>query len=262
MSSKLDFDEKASRQVELIYSTPDMVGQRGRVLQTLELKPGERVLDIGVGPGFLSYDMALSVGPKGRVVGTDISENMLEMSRKRCADQPWAKFQTADATELSFPDEEFEVAVSTQVLEYVQDVDTALSEIWRVLRSGGRVAIIDTDMKSFIWHSTDKARMDKILKAWDEHLANPHLPRTLTLKLRNAGFAVQGREIIPMFNPEYHENIYSHGMMDLISSFVPGRNGVTKEEVEAWAEDLRELGERGEYFFSLNRYLFLAVKLG
>ncbi len=72
MNDKLDFDERASRQVELIYSTPDMVGQRCRVLQALELKPGERVLDIGVGPGFLSYDMALSVGPKGKVIGTDI----------------------------------------------------------------------------------------------------------------------------------------------------------------------------------------------
>jgi hypothetical protein len=63
-----------------------------------------------------------------------------------------------------------------------------------------------------------------------------------------------------MFNPEYHENTYSHGMMDLISSFVPGRNGVTKEEAEAWVDDLRKIGEKGEYFFSLNRYLFLAVK--
>ncbi len=124
------------------------------------------------------------------------------------------------------------------------------------------MAIIDSDMNSFIWHSSDKDRMDKILKAWDEHLADPHLPRTFSPKLKNAGFTVQGHEIIPMFNPEHHENTYSNGMIDLIASFVPGRNGVTKEEAQAWAEDLRELGEKGVYFFSLNRYLFLAEKPG
>ncbi len=121
---------------------------------------------------------------------------------------------------------------------------------------------MSTDMKSFVWHSSDEARMEKILKAWDEHLAHPHLPRTLAAKLRGAGFSLQGREIIPMFNPEYHENTYSHGMINLIGTFAVGRNGVGKEEAEAWAEDLRALGERGEYFFSLNRYLFLAAKPG
>ena len=48
--------------------------------------------------------------------------------------------------------------------------------------------------------------------------------------------------------------------MGLIAAFVAGRRGVTREEAEAWAEDLQALGKAGEYFFSLNRYLFLAVK--
>ena len=47
-----------------------------------------------------------------------------------------------------------------------------------------------------------------------------------------------------------------------IESFVPGRRGLTREEVDAWAADLRALGERGEYFFSVNRYLFVTVKPG
>ncbi len=65
-----------------------------------------------------------------------------------------------------------------------------------------------------------------------------------------------------MFNPEYSEDIFSRWILDYMVGFLGGRDGVTQEEVEAWAEDLRELGARGEYFFSLNRYLFLAVKPG
>ena len=48
--------------------------------------------------------------------------------------------------------------------------------------------------------------------------------------------------------------------MFAIQSFVAGRQGVTKAEADAWAADLRALGEAGEYFFSINRYLFAAVK--
>ncbi len=50
--------------------------------------------------------------------------------------------------------------------------------------------------------------------------------------------------------------------MNMIVDFTPGKRGVTQEEASAWAEDLRRLGEEGSHFFSLNRYLFLAMKLG
>ncbi|MEE9241058.1 MAG: methyltransferase type 11, partial [bacterium] len=63
-----------------------------------------------------------------------------------------------------------------------------------------------------------------------------------------------------MFNPECNENTYSHGIMGLIAAFVPGHEGVTEEEAKAWTEDLRKKGEEGAYFFSLNRYMFVAVK--
>ena len=49
--------------------------------------------------------------------------------------------------------------------------------------------------------------------------------------------------------------------MQLIANFVPGRRGVTEEEAAAWLADLQDLGARGEYFFSINRYLFLARRI-
>ena len=84
MSSGLQFDEATSRKVEALYLTPDVVAQRCQVLKALELKQGERILDIGSGPGLLAYDIAASIGREGRVCGIDISEDMLTMSRRRC----------------------------------------------------------------------------------------------------------------------------------------------------------------------------------
>jgi arsenite methyltransferase len=61
----LQFDEETSRKVESLYLTPDVVAQRRQVLKALQLMKGERVLDIGSGPGLLAYDMAAPVGSAG-----------------------------------------------------------------------------------------------------------------------------------------------------------------------------------------------------
>ena len=139
MSGRLEFDEETSRRVEAVYLTPDVVAQRCQVLKALELTAGERVLDIGSGPGLLAHEMAAAVGPEGRVCGVDISEPMLAIAKKRCSAQPWTEFHTADATSLPFPDASFDAAVATQVYEYVADIrPPSRSSIGSRVRAAGR----------------------------------------------------------------------------------------------------------------------------
>jgi arsenite methyltransferase len=82
----------------------------------------------------------------------------------------------------------------------------------------------------------------------------------MSSRLRHAGFQVDATKIIPVFNTAYDTNTFSNQLIDSIVSFVSGRNGLTRDEAEAWAGEIRLAGTRGEYFFSLNRYLFLAKK--
>ena len=260
MSSGLQFDEEVSRKVEALYLTPDVVAQRCQVLKALQLREGEQVLDVGSGPGLLAYDMAASVGRDGRVCGIDISEDMLTMSRKRSADQPWTEYRRADATNLPYPDASFDAAVSTQVYEYVSDLPRGFAELYRVVRSGGRVVVMDTDYGSLVIHTQDEARMKRVLSAWDEHFVHAGLPRTLSRHLRDAGFAIHHREVIPMFNPEYHDNTFAKRALGIMASFAVGRRGVSQEEATAWFDEFAELGKQGRFFFSLNRYLFVAEK--
>lgn len=256
----IDFDEEMSRSIEALYLTPEVMAQRGRVMHALQLTTGERVLDIGAGPGLLAHDIAAVVGPEGLVCGIDASEAMVAMSRRRCADQPWTEFRTADATKLPFADGIFDAAASTQVYEYVPNVPAALTELYRVLRRGGRAAILDTDYGSLVIHSEDTVRMARVLSAWDEHFAHAELPRTLSRQLREAGFALRERTAIPMFNPEFGNNTYGKGLLALMASFAVGRNGVSENEANAWFAEFAELNERGAFFFSLNRYLFVVDK--
>jgi hypothetical protein len=95
------------------------------------------------------------------------------------------------------------------------------------------------------------------MTAWDEHLADPYLPRKLPRLLREAGFTLEQCVAIPLLNYGYDPDAFSAGLIGMIAAFVPGRRGVTEADAQAWAADLQNLGE--DYFFSLNRYVFLAI---
>lgn len=262
-SSQLQFDDAAARGMEAMYLTPDVVGQRARVIDMLQPKPGEHVLDVGVGPGLLAHDLARMVGDSGRLVGIDPAPAMLKMARTRLAAMPWSECVEGSADALPFGDGAFDAVVSTQVYEYVTALPKALSHVHRVLKPGGRVLILDTDWRSLVWHSSDAARMDRVLKVWDDHLADPHLPATLGAALRRAGFVVTRVEIVPMLSPHWQPVSYAAGMMRSIRGYVAAngaRHGLGEDEVQAWYDDQLRLIERGEFFFSLNRYAFMATR--
>jgi ubiquinone/menaquinone biosynthesis C-methylase UbiE len=254
----LQYDRAAAERLVAIYLTPDVAATRARVLEALALQPGERLLDIGTGPGFLAAAAAETVGPSGHVCGIDVSEPLLAYARKR-AGASWLEFRYADATALPLDGGGFDAAVSMQVLEYVPEVDAALAELARVLRPGGRALVVDTDWDSIVWHARDRARADRVLAAWAAHCAHPHLPRTLSRRLARAGLAVEAQWIMPLFNPAFDAETYSNRMIDLIVPFVSGRD-VAAADAAAWADDLRGDGRAGDYFFSLNRYVFQARK--
>jgi len=239
----LEFDEETAKQVEATYQAPDVVEQRRATRAILALQPGEHVLDIGSGPGFLAAEMAAEVGPEGRVVGLDPSESMLAMGARRGAP---VEYVEGDAIALPFADETFDAAIATQVYEYVADMPAALSEARRVLKPGGRLLILDTDWDSVVWHSTDRERMLRVLEKWNDHLADPYLPRRLPGLLRDAGFDLHEATIIPILNRGQADDL-SRGILPVIANFVGDQE---------WAADLQSLGE--DYFFSLNRYVFTA----
>ena len=260
MADTFSFDGAAARRVERVYLTPDIIEQRRATRELLGLRSGESLLDVGCGPGFLLWEMAHEVGALGRVVGVDVSADMLTLARNRCAEQKIISLEEANALSLPFADETFDVVVSTQVYEYVADIATALTEARRVLRTGGRMLIVATDWESSVWNNSDDARMARVLEAWREHGADSRLPRTLPKRLRDAHLTLDRVAVIPIINLEYDPNTYSQSMIAVLAKFGVGRQGFSAQDLQDWADDLKSYGERGEYFFSVNRYAFLARK--
>ena len=168
----MPFDERAARRIEAVYATPDVAATRAAVLGALEPRPGERIVDLGCGPGYMARELALAVGPGGRVHALDLSGPMLALARRRCRDLPAVGLAAGDMTALALPDGSVDAAVALQSLAYVPDVARAIGEIARVLRPGGRAVVLDTDFASVVWHGRDQARVDRILAAYDAHVAH------------------------------------------------------------------------------------------
>ena len=110
------------------------------------MAPGDHVLDIGTGPGYLAFAAAKMVGPGGRAVGIDASPEMIERALARAEHHgSRAEYAVASAEALPFDDASFGVVVSRLVFHHLPGElkSQALAEIARVLKPGGRVVIVD-----------------------------------------------------------------------------------------------------------------------
>ena len=256
------FDERALEQLEVMYRTRDAVRRRRLVRDALGAKAGDSVLDVGCGPGFLSAEILEDVGATGAVVGVDSSATMLAAAMRRCAGLGHATFHEGDAVSLPVEDESFDRAVCVQVLEFVPNVQAALGELFRALRPGGRVLVWDIDWSTLSWHSTDPLRMQRMLQAWDRHLAHPTLPRTLAPALRRAGFDDARAEGHAFTTTALDPERYGGMALGVVERFLSGLSDVDQGEAKAWAEEQRDLGARGEYYYSVTQVCFTARRAG
>ena len=109
------------------------------LLAEAALEPGDRVVDLACGTGLVTFPAAEQVGPNGRVVGTDISEQMVVTAREEAKRRGLAaEFARMDAEALKLADAAFDVALCCLGLMYVPDPGRALAEMRRVLVPGGR----------------------------------------------------------------------------------------------------------------------------
>lgn len=258
--SQLVFDEQAARELEALYQIGDARRRRATVQATLAAAPGERVLDVGCGPGFYCAELVAAVGKAGAVTGVDSSPAMLALAARRCAGHENVELLEGEAVALPVADESFDAALSVQVIEYVAEAERALSELHRALRPGGRVLVWDIDWGTLSLHSEDPARSERVLRAWDEHLAHPSLPCTLGSLLRSAGFEDVTMSAHPLATLGADPDSYGAAIVPFIGAFAAGRAGVREEQAAAWVEEQRRLAERGEFYFACTQLCFTAGK--
>jgi demethylmenaquinone methyltransferase/2-methoxy-6-polyprenyl-1,4-benzoquinol methylase len=118
---------------------------RERTVDRLGELAGARALDVCCGTGDLALELAGRVGPDGNVIGCDFSEPMLDLAREKAAAGPGARvrFEWADALSLPYDTAGFDAVTVGFGVRNFADLDRGLAELARVLRPGGRLAILE-----------------------------------------------------------------------------------------------------------------------
>jgi ubiquinone/menaquinone biosynthesis C-methylase UbiE len=223
------YNEEESKRTEQAYLSPEIERQRQRTIEVIDPQPGEKIVDVGCGPGLLAHELAPAVGDTGRIIGADSSAAMLELAKKRCAHLPNIEFVECDATDLEVDEASADLVTCTQVLLYVTDVEKALEEMFRILKPGGRVIIMETDWRGTVLHSYYEDLTEKIIEAWDRAVPSPRGGFSMAMMAQSAEAACE-------------------------------QGIVTASEAQSWLEELSQLGAEDAYFFCVNRFLFSAVK--
>lgn len=142
------------------------------VLDRVGIRPGERVLELGPGPGTFTLDAARRVGPAGRIIAVDIQPQMIAQVERRVREAGLTNVEThvASAYELPLEDASVDRAFLVTVLPEIPDQGRALAELHRVLKPGGVLSIT-------------------------EEFADPHypFPSETIRRIEAAGFRLQQR---------------------------------------------------------------------
>jgi ubiquinone/menaquinone biosynthesis C-methylase UbiE len=155
------------------------------------LRPGESALDVATGPGVAALLAAESVGPSGRVLGIDISDNMVALAAERARARALAQlsFERHDMEATGAPDATFDAVLCAFGLMFAAERQAAIDELHRVTRPGGRLSVV-------VWGQRASCRWAELFSIVDRHVDSDvcpmffafGVPGALARGLERAGF--------------------------------------------------------------------------
>lgn len=231
--------------------------QQRVLLEGAELKPGQRVLDLGCGPGFFATGLAGIVGGSGHVDGVDINARFVADANRR-THQPNVKFHHVKDHRLPFADATFDRVIMKNVLEYVPDVAVTLAEVFRVTKPGGRAHIIDSDWGFLLVEPWGKARTEAFFDAAAPAFNERYIGRKAAGALRSAGFAPAKVKISAFADQVGNGLNVLTNMVGYIRTFAT----MPLATAEDMLEEARAAVPEGRFLFCLPQFLVTAERPG
>jgi ubiquinone/menaquinone biosynthesis C-methylase UbiE len=198
----------------------------GNPLAIAQLQAGEVVLDLGSGGGIDCFLAAKQVGPEGKVIGLDMTPEMIKLARRNAKKTGATNvdFRYGEMEEIPLPDQSVDAVISNCVINLSPDKDAVFREVFRVLRPGGRMnvsdIVIDGDLPQPIRDSLD---------AWAGCVAGALDESDYLSKIRAAGF-----EDVQVLSRDYSE-IGEASEWEDVQLLVAGPDGKIAEGEEAQA---------------------------
>ena len=153
--------DKLAKVYDLIFG-PTLHPGRLQAIQRMDLQPGERVLEVGVGTG-----INLNLYPREcAVTGIDFSSSMLEKARERANGRPNVRLVQMDAADLKFADNSFDIVYAPYLISVVPDPITVAREMRRVCRPGGRIVFLN----HFLSPNLILSRLERLISPFTIHI--------------------------------------------------------------------------------------------
>jgi ubiquinone/menaquinone biosynthesis C-methylase UbiE len=217
----------------------------------LELRPGERVIEVGCGLGDNARELASLVGPQGRVVALDASEAMIDEARKRSVSSNLPiDFVTGDAYCLKFSDNTFDACWVERVLEHLADPARAIAEMVRVAKPGGRIVVFEPDLETLVIDATDRATTLSIVRTLADEIRSSWVGRALYGLFRANG--LPDVKVIP--TPIVSNSLADANAMlrlDAAANAAVKRGLISEQAASQWFDDLKDRQQKGHFFGAL-----------
>ena len=199
------------------------------------LSPGEVVLDLGSGGGIDVLLSARRVSPGGKAYGVDMTDEMLELARKNKAEAGVenAEFLQGHIEDVPLPDEQVDVVISNCVINLSTDKPKVISEAFRVLKPGGRVAVSDV-----VFLGSKSELPDEVLETvglWTGCVVGALEKEEYEALLEKAGFEDVSVEVQNLYDPEAIDGLDTPEKREALrkvsaaSAFVRAKKPIEKE---------------------------------
>lgn len=221
------------------------------LLSPAEICPGQTILDLGSGPGSLTYGLSRLVGPSGTVHGVDINERFVSLANEKYKGEKNIHFQQINDHLLPFDSGVFDRVICKNVLEYVPDLIDSLTEVKRVLRPDGMVHAIDSDWGLVVVQPWSKETVDEFFSAASPAFREPHIGRKLMGVFKNVGFDSVDVSIIP-FVDQLGSGL---NVLNNMASYITTFQTLPEEKIHVLLEEAEKAVESGFFLFCLPQFL-------